>query len=243
MKTLILSDVHSNIYALEAIWDKERDSDRVVCLGDLVDYGPFPNEVLAWVRMHEIPCVQGNHDAWVALNYRRGQMLETLPVSERGWVHYTASHLSDQEITYLEALPKTMTIELDGRQYGLSHLYQDYDEIVSLYAYDQFCAQKFPKTKLDTLVLGHTHQQAVRYLSDKVKWLNPGSISYRTFRRGDDPDRTAHYATIIDGIISLKRLAYDYNPVYRAMRPVQLMDKEMNVVERFFGPTDLEAAG
>lgn len=49
MKALILSDIHSNIYALEAIWNKERDSDLILCAGDLVDYGPFPQEVLAWV--------------------------------------------------------------------------------------------------------------------------------------------------------------------------------------------------
>ena len=232
MKKLILSDLHSNIHALEAIWKKEQDSDCVLCLGDLVDYGPKPNEVLAWVREHGVPCVQGNHDAWVVMNYCQGKTMEAMPVSERCWVNYTASLLSAEEIAYLDGLPKTMIVELDGRLYGLSHLYHEYEEIVSLYAYDQFCAQNFLETKLDTLILGHTHRQAVRYLSDHIKWLNPGSISYR---RGDDPDRTAHYATITDGVISLQRLAYDYNPVYRAMRPVQLMEKEMKVVERFFG--------
>ena len=62
MKTLIISDLHSNIYALEAIWNKERDSDIVYCAGDLVDYGPYPKEVLNWVQSHNVHCVQGNHD-------------------------------------------------------------------------------------------------------------------------------------------------------------------------------------
>ena len=54
MKALILSDLHSNIHALEAIWARERDSDAIYCAGDLVDYGPFPNEVLDWVRQRRV---------------------------------------------------------------------------------------------------------------------------------------------------------------------------------------------
>jgi predicted phosphodiesterase len=239
MKTLILSDLHSNIHALEAVWAKERDCDRVYCLGDLVDYGPYPNEVLAWIRAHDIPCVQGNHDAWVALNYRRGQTLETLPVQERGWVNYTASLLSEEEIIYLEQLPGTMTAELDGRVYGMTHLYKDYEEIVSLHAYEAFCEQKFPGTRLEALVLGHTHRQAVRYLSDRVKWLNPGSISYR---RKDDPDQTAHYATITDGVISLKRLDYNFRPVYMAMSRVELKESEMQAAKHMFGTQKIQGS-
>jgi len=93
MKILILSDIHSNIVALEAIWAKEKDSDLVYCAGDLVDYGPYPQEVIAWLQAHEVPCVQGNHDAWVCLNYRRGRFLDKVPALERGWVNYTATVL------------------------------------------------------------------------------------------------------------------------------------------------------
>lgn len=234
MKTLIFSDVHSNIHALEAVWRKERDSDQVFCVGDLVDYGPYPNEVLAWMREHGIPCVQGNHDAWVVLNYERGHTMETVPVEERGWVHYTASRLCDEEIAYLKVLPKTLTVELDGKVYGLSHLYRDYEEIVSLHAFHAFSHQNFPGVELEALVFGHTHRQAVRYLSDGLKWLNPGSVSYR---RADDPDRTAHYATITDGVISLRRLVYDFKPVYLAMHKVLLKAPEREAAERFFGPS------
>ena len=62
MKALIISDIHSNIFALEAIWQREHDCDVVFCAGDLVDYGPSPGEVIAWVQAHGVACVQGNHD-------------------------------------------------------------------------------------------------------------------------------------------------------------------------------------
>ena len=73
------------------------------------------------------------------------------------------------------------------------------------------------------LIFGHTHRQAVRYLSDTELWLNPGSVSYR---RPDDPDQTAHYITIVDGVISLRRVAYDLEPVWRAARSVQIKVSE-----------------
>ena len=46
MKALILSDVHSNVIALEAIWAREGDADAIYCAGDLVDYGVYPRETL-----------------------------------------------------------------------------------------------------------------------------------------------------------------------------------------------------
>lgn len=93
MKTLLLSHIHSNIYALEAIWQAERDSDLIYCAGDLVDYGPYPKEVLDWIRAHAVPCVQGNHDAWVVKNYRDGGTFDIMPAADRAWVHHNASLL------------------------------------------------------------------------------------------------------------------------------------------------------
>ena len=81
--------------------------------------------------------------------------------------------------------------------------------------------------------MGHTHRQSIRYLSDMCSWLNPGSVSYR---RRDDPDQAAHYATIIDGKISLKRAEYDISPLYRFVQNISLKESEMEVANFFFGP-------
>ncbi len=236
MKTLVLSDIHSNIYALEAIWRKEHDSDRILCAGDLVDYGPFPGEVLAWVRSYAVACVQGNHDAWVALNYRRGNTLDTVPEAERAWVHQNAGLISEDEVCFLEGLPKTLALDLGGITYGMAHMYRDYNEIVSLYAYDQFITDMFDHAApldIPRLIMGHTHRQAIRYLADDRFWLNPGSVSYR---RDDDPDTAAHYAVIMDGKISLRRLDYDRSPLYSFLQSIRLNEFEMGAARFFFGP-------
>jgi len=235
MKALIISDIHSNIYALEAIWRQERDSDLIYCAGDIVDYGPYPKEVLNWVQSHDVPCVQGNHDRWVVTCYRAGNTLESMPLDERAWIHHNVSLLDEQDIEYLEQLPKTITFELDKITYGITHLYQDYEEIVSIHAYKQFLEQSSDIGNgacITRLILGHTHRQAVRYLSDQLLWLNPGSVSYR---RRDDPDQTAHYATITDGAIALKRLPYNIEPLRRYVHQVSLKESEISVAKRFFG--------
>ncbi|MCS7026175.1 MAG: metallophosphatase family protein [Bryobacteraceae bacterium] len=63
MRFLILSDIHSNLSALQAVLaDADGQYDRIVCLGDIVGYGAEPNEVTAWVRQHVDSIVRGNHD-------------------------------------------------------------------------------------------------------------------------------------------------------------------------------------
>jgi putative phosphoesterase len=232
MKALILSDIHSNIRALEAIWAAERDSDVVYCAGDLVDYGPYPAEVLAWVRDRGVRCVQGNHDRDVARAYRE----EAYPAApERRWRHHNAALLNEPAIAWLEQLPPALTVAIDGVDYGLTHQFVDYEIITNLHAFQTFRTEIFASAGAppDRLIFGHTHRQAVHYLSDRLLWMNPGSVSYR---RRDDPDQTAHYLTIVDGTIGLRRLAYDVRPLYHYVRGVQLHEAELSVALRFFGP-------
>lgn len=232
MKTLILSDIHSNIHALEAIWGAEKDSDAIYCTGDLVDYGPYPQEVLAWVRAHDVQCTQGNHDAWLVHNARQGHL--NPPEEERAWVHHNLALLTPDDITFLEGLPQSLHFTLDGIPYGMTHLYEEYKEIVSLHSYEQHCQARFPEVPPPPrLILGHTHRQAIRILADDRLWLNPGSVSYR---RKDDPDRTAHYITITGGTIRLHRLAYDSTPVWDAIRRVTLHPDETQTTRHYFGP-------
>jgi len=64
MHTLILSDVHANLTALDAVLEDAGPIDRVWCLGDIVGYGPDPNECIERIRsLPNLICVKGNHDA------------------------------------------------------------------------------------------------------------------------------------------------------------------------------------
>ena len=66
----MFSDVHANLHALEAIWAHiEREvPDTVYCLGDLVGYGAYPNEVIEFIKSRDIPTVMGNYDEGVGFD-------------------------------------------------------------------------------------------------------------------------------------------------------------------------------
>lgn len=236
MKALVISDIHSNIYALEAIWKCEHDSDIIYCAGDLVDVGPFPKEVIAWVREHNVVCVQGNHDRQVAACYREHPLLHQMLERAREWHHHNAQLLDEAEVAFLEQLPLAVDFELDGKHYGLTHMYKGYNLIVSTHAFETFRAQAFatdtPET-ISRIIFGHTHRRGIYHLGDNMTWLNPGSVSYR---RQDDPDQTAHYLTIVDGTIQLQRVAYDLGPLRQYIQSVTLQKLELDSARWFFGP-------
>ena len=79
----------------------------------------------------------------------------------------------------MESLPDVITFQLDDIWYGMTHLYKGYEEIVSLDAFSTFRSTRFkglPGEGFMHLILGHTHRQAVRYLSDDIYWLNPEEL-------------------------------------------------------------------
>lgn len=236
MKALIISDIHSNVKALEAIREAEYEYDIIYCAGDLVDYGPFPNEVIEWVQKHNVICVRGNHDDIMIDIYRNGNRGYDVAADQMMWAHHNARLLGEAEISFLESIPVYRTFEMDGHSYTMQHLYDNYLTIDSLPKYDAFWAERNDGTIEATgerrIIFGHTHRRCIHYLSDTSLWLNPGSVSYR---RRDDPTKEAHYFTITDGKIAMKSLAYDRIPLLEATRKLQLKEDQMKAAYSFFG--------
>jgi predicted phosphodiesterase len=109
MRLGVISDVHANLQALETSLDFLRANvDRIVCLGDLVGYGPQPNEVVARVAELEISTVMGNHDL-VAAGI---DPLEKAGDNARATLEWTHGELSDASRAFLRDLPPTL--EIDG---------------------------------------------------------------------------------------------------------------------------------
>jgi putative phosphoesterase len=240
MKALIISDVHSNIYSLQAIWEKERDSDLIICAGDLVDYGPFPKEVLNWSREHQIICVKGNHDQDIINRYHSGKNITMIPEDARTWVDHNVAQLNEADIDYLENLPEHHEFELDGCYYLVTHMfvkgtYQTMENLHQFNAFwDKHTTEKGAKANQRRIIFGHTHNQAVHYLADNKLWLNPGSTSYRPTRQFEDYSRLAQYMTIDSGQIEIKQLEYDLSPLYEVVKNIRLKDQQQQVAYRFF---------
>ena len=104
MRYLILSDIHANLTALEAVLADSDLShiDRVFCLGDVVGYGPRPNECIEKVRELSDFCIVGNHD-WAAIG--RTPIVEFNPAAMES-AEWTQEALTDENRAYLEGLPE-----------------------------------------------------------------------------------------------------------------------------------------
>ena len=244
MKVLVLSDVHSNIFALEAIWTHEQTADMILCAGDLVDYGTHPLETLSWLIDHKAICVLGNHDQCLIETYKNGRFSEKfIPPQDFKWVHHNCNNLTPDSVDYLENLPISVSLTFDGFFYIMRHhSLMGYNTVESLMQFETLWQQlKKPDIQNDQdkprrFIFGHTHLQRLNHLSPFCEWLNPGSASYR---RPHDPDKNAHYAIIQDGNIQLKTVPYDrvspFHIVEQLIVNKAMMQTELQDAAFFFG--------
>lgn len=212
MKILLLSDIHSNIQALQAVLHVEGNVDLLVCAGDLVDYGISPAQIVDYFRTYsgELKLVQGNHDAHVVSVFY-DESWKTVSGDENKWVHHNCRLLSESNIEFLNVLPKQSVFFADNWWYLLTHQYDDRYRIIECKKqFEDFWRCFTPEEIWDypkrRVIFGHTHRQCQCILNNGIEWLNPGSLSYR---RPDDPDKHAHYMVIQDGMVTCKQEPYD----------------------------------
>ena len=118
MKLALFSDIHANLPALEAVLAdiESRNPDAVYCLGDLVGYNVWPNEVINTIRGRGIPCIAGNYDYGIGRRsddcgcaYREEDEKEMGKVS----IAYTNQAVGEAERAYLRTLPTHIRIEFE----------------------------------------------------------------------------------------------------------------------------------
>ncbi|HLK69046.1 MAG TPA: metallophosphoesterase family protein [Bryobacteraceae bacterium] len=151
MRYLILSDLHSNWEALQAVLqDAGGRYDRALCCGDLVGYGADPNAIVTWVREHCDPVVRGNHDkACTGLDD-----LEWFNPVARAAAIWTHHNLTPDNAEYTRGLPKGPILE-DGFQ--IVHG-SPFDEDEYVLAADE-AMQAFSYLECRLAFFGHTHVQ------------------------------------------------------------------------------------
>ena len=182
----VVADIHGNLPAFEAVLAalEAADVTRVVCAGDLVGYGPFPDECVALASRAVDVCVAGNHDLIVL-----GELsLDRCTELARATLEWTRGVVSDTTLERLRLLPRTATAE-DGIL--LAHGSVDDPQRYVRRVVDAVAElERYPEAR--AIVLGHTHAPLeVRH--DGRMLVNPGSV-------GQSRDRSvvARYA-ILDG--------------------------------------------
>jgi predicted phosphodiesterase len=235
MKTLLISDVHANLTALEAVLADAGSFDAVWCLGDLVGYGPDPNECVERVAaLPNLRCVLGNHDA-AAL---RQIEVDAFNPEARAALVWTQKQLSDTNAAFLRNLPEMVEVEQITLVHGSPR------QPVWEYLLDTRTAT-VNFEYFDTLYCfaGHTHLPVIYYLPDDQRMahlivpenttqvtlapraiINPGSVG-----QPRDRDPRAAYALLDmeDYTWAWHRVNYDIASVQERMRQAHLPERHI----------------
>jgi len=212
----VIADVHANLAALAAVMREPHD--RLVCLGDLVGYGPAPREVIAAVRGAAFMAIRGNHDNALAFDVDCQCAPANRPFAD-ATLAWHRTRLQADDLDWLKGLSTSAEFKLDGYRFAAFHgTPRD-----PLYGYeitpdlpDDELREEIAGVRADFILLGHTHLPMVRGIGSRVV-VNPGSVGQP---RDGLPD--ASYAVIQDGIVELKRTPYDLPATVRGLRALPL---------------------
>ena len=149
MRVLIISDIHANLPALEAVLGAAGQVDAVWCLGDLVGYGPDPNQCIERIRyLPNLVCLLGNHDA-AALERID---IDSFNLEARLSVRWMQSELDENSLAFLADLPERVTMD------GITLAHGSPRNPVWEYILDpRTAAGNFDYFETDYCFVGHTH--------------------------------------------------------------------------------------
>lgn len=159
MRVLVLSDIHGNLAALETVLSAAEDQyDTVWCLGDVVGYGPRPNECVALIREIASVCVLGNHD-WAALA-RPGIDVDGFNPQARQAVLWTREALSEESIAFLNQLPYTPVSPNDRTDILLTHA-SPREPVYEYILTPSIAMENFAVFDQGICLFGHTHKPVI----------------------------------------------------------------------------------
>ncbi|MEJ5091876.1 metallophosphoesterase [Sphingobacterium faecium] len=181
----IFSDIHGNLPALKAVLADidARKIKNIFCLGDLVDFAPWSNEVIEAILAKKIPCIMGNHDERIAFDYpiiplaKHDDQETTCRIQA---INHSKKIITAKNKLFLTQLPYSMQFEYKVKTKNWRiQLVHGSLESNEHYLYettsDTTFEQIFNQTHADILVMGHTHISYIKSIANK--WaINTGSV-------------------------------------------------------------------
>jgi putative phosphoesterase len=226
-RVAVITDIHGNLPALEATLDviDQIGVDGIYCGGDLVGYGPHPNEVCRLIEEREIPTIYGNYDFAIARELADCGCAYVTPddreLGQRS-VAWTLAHTDQRARDFMFALPFDLHIKLGERRI---HLVHGSPRKVNEYLFEDKPARLYERLaaaeKSDVLVFGHTHKPWIREYGG-VLFVNCGSVG----KPKDGDPRCAFAILELDetgGVrASIERVPYDAEAVAREVEAAGL---------------------
>ncbi|MFW6211026.1 MAG: metallophosphoesterase family protein [bacterium] len=218
MKVLVLSDVHANLEALLAVLQIEYD--RLIFLGDFIDFGPNPAECIRLIREHSDIALKGNHDHALAYNMSCKSSEELRSLSQLIREDFTSKKVNKDQVKYLTSLSHSRATFFDN-----FHFFAAHSGANDMYSYinkdlpdDEFSAS-FNDIKENFIFTGHTHIPYIRKNKD-ITVINPGSVG-----QPRDGDPRASAAIIENNEAKIIRIEYDVE------KTIEKINELMNIAE------------
>jgi len=218
MKIGLISDIHSNVYGLRSVLKKLKNTDIILCAGDLTGYYTFVNEIFDEVEENNIRWIKGNFDDFLFKNTPKNQIIQDS-------VDYTKKVIKPENLKKLKNAPTDMTLVLDGIRFkvyhespwGQEYIYPDFDHF-----------DKFEKVNADVIILGHTHYPMEKLIGDKVI-INPGSCGQP---RDFEPKVSCAIFDTKTRKTKFYRLNYDRKKVIDQVKLLGLSYELINILKR-----------
>jgi putative phosphoesterase len=210
-KIAILSDIHGNLPALESVVHDidQKGITEIYCLGDLVGYYCFFNEVVAIIKDRNVKCLLGNHDF---------ALINTNGVIERSRtctniLKWQLERATPTTIDYLKTLEASFQFEFCNKKIQLVHagLQDPVDEYVFDVTDEYLKNNNFTA---DILISGHTHLLAFKKFHSGKTWINPGAVG-----QPRDFNNKASYVILDENLnVEFIRVSYDFNKTITEMK-------------------------
>ncbi len=217
MRVAVLTDIHGNLPALEAALRHAEHvgADTLYCGGDLVGYGPRPDEVCRMIEQRGIPTIYGNYDYAIARDLEDCGCFYPTPRDREigeGSVAWTLAHTDERTKAFMRGLPFDLRFELGGRRIRLVH---GSPRKVNEYLLEDRAARTFERiasqADCDVLVFGHTHKPWIREYAG-VLFVNCGSVGKP---KNGDPRGAFAVLTADNGSVqaAVERFEYEVDAV------------------------------
>jgi putative phosphoesterase len=223
-KIALLGDVHGGLFALQAALADARSKGATVFLntGDLIGYGPFPEQVVRLVRSEEIVSVVGNYDLMaLSIGECRKKASAKEPKKQLAF-HWAYDHLSAESRRFLGELPREVRFQVAGKKFLLTHgSPTSLDEALGPETSEERLAELARSSDAQVIVVGHAHRPMVRQVGGTL-FVNAGTIG-----RPDDGDPRATYAimTLDPPHVEHVKVDYDVEATVRAVREESLPEE------------------
>lgn len=188
MRIAVISDIHSNIYALESVLNdlNTRNVDLIACTGDLVGYGTRPNEVIELIRKNRVMTIMGNYDEAIGnfkiicgCDYPDPKDAQKAGLS----MQFTGMETTEDNKAYLRNLPKEAKLTFNDKTIRFVH---GSTRVINEYLKEdsQAATEVMSELTEDILVCGHTHIPYTKYYGEKLL-VNAGSVGKPKTNRPD----------------------------------------------------------